>query len=72
MLMNNLEIKHDFKLEIEEEISPSNILRIHALFQSYFQRFERSRQHCSSISPGINGFTILMSYQFRASSEYMG
>ena len=43
MLMNNLEIKHDFKLEIEEEISPSNILRIHALFQSYFQMFERSR-----------------------------
>ena len=32
---------------------PSNILQIYALFQSYFQKYEKSRGHLSSRSPGM-------------------
>ena len=38
--------------------SPSNILRIYASFQSYFQKYDKSRRHMSSISAGMNGLTL--------------
>ena len=37
--------------------SPPNILQIYASFQSYFQKYNRSRQHWSRWSPGTNWLT---------------
>ena len=39
--------------------SPSNILRIYVSFESYFQKYDRSRQHWSSKSQGMNGLNYI-------------
>ena len=55
--------------------SPSNILWIEILFQSYLQKWPRSRWHLSRRSPGLNlitlraaktGLTILEIFYFRS------
>ena len=39
--------------------STPNILQIYALFQSYFQKYAKYRQHLSKISPAMNGLNVV-------------
>ena len=41
--------------------SPSNSLQINTLFRIYFQKYDRSRRHSSSISPSMKGLTKILS-----------